>query len=410
MCVCFQAVCVCVFRSMHPSLLGSGSWDGVELPRVAAFEELCACEDFACQEEWLAVREKPLVSAFGALLLSQLVLGWIAWTLLEHPDEIRRKLNNAQAAAMSNVASSLKAVKAVGEGVKDLPGNIASLDAGSLTTMKSGVTGFVLGPDEIDEPPPEHEQAMMITNSVYFEVSVLSSVVVAMVVLAMQSKAAPPLGDLGLTLRILEIFVTIYLSAEMALEFFTAMTRMRQLQWLRSPWTWIEITVLAVSWSYILSPDSRFVDICRVLRIMRPIRSLRLFHSIGTICQCFAEDFQAFLDVCILTVFVLFLTSLVAVHLFSGAIQNVCLDASLSEENVTDLPEYGRHVFWAGQNISVQEYCPATLSCAVATEQELLCASYSSVGGEVNPVGEDESGYRGFDALGPALLTMFIHM
>eukprot|EP01052_Picozoa_sp_SAG31_P038514 SAG31_NODE_5164_length_2705_cov_1.179586_1_plen_898_part_01 len=248
----------------------------------------------------------------------------------------------------------------------------------------------------------------MITNSAYFEISILSSVVVAMVVLAMQSPADPPSGDLGLTLRILEIFVTIYLSAEMALEYFSAMTRRRELRWLRSPWTWIEVLVLVVSWGYLLAPESRLIDVCRVLRVLRPIRSLRLFHSVGTIGRCFAENMRSFIDVSILMGFLLFLSSLVGVHMFNGAIQSVCLDSSLTKANITGVGS----VSWQGRNITVAPYCPPTLRCAVESSPQPLCTTYASIdaNGDFRPVGEDETGFRGFDALAPALLTMFIHM
>ena len=279
-------------------------------------------------------------------------------------------------------------------------------------------------------------QAMMITNSAYFEMSILGSVVVAMVVLAMQSEASPPMGDHGLTLRILEIFVTIYLSAEMALEFLTAMTAMRQLQWLKSPWTWIEIFVLAVSWLYLLDPMNKFVKVCRVMRILRPIRSLRLFHSVEVIATCFGDNLRSFMDVVVLTMFVLFLTALIGVHLFNGAIQATCLPSEYSLENVTQDANGTDIVEWAGGvapgmwaeadtwpydtahvpagNITVQTGCPHTLQCYKErfAETPPICALFEDFAGThvFRDVDGDDSGYRGFDHIGMGILTMFIHM
>jgi hypothetical protein len=101
-----------------------------------------------------------------------------------------------------------------------------------------------------------------------------------MCVLALQSKAEPPQADLGLTLRMLEIFVTLYLSAEMALEVMTLMTAQKRKQWFSSPWTYIDIGVLAVSWLYLVEPENKIVEVARVARVLRPIRTLRLFHSV----------------------------------------------------------------------------------------------------------------------------------
>lgn len=49
----------------------------------------------------------------------------------------------------------------------------------------------------------------LVTESWYFEITVLASVVLSMVVLSYQSPGFPPGPELNLTLRLLEFFVTV---------------------------------------------------------------------------------------------------------------------------------------------------------------------------------------------------------
>eukprot|EP01050_Picozoa_sp_SAG11_P020525 SAG11_NODE_3472_length_2427_cov_1.326890_2_plen_316_part_01 len=302
------------------------------------FLQLCECESEAgvlteCEVDWIQKRTLPLIQGFIGLLVFQTFLGYIAWVILEDPEEMARALENTKQSFVH---------------IKDFSKKGMSDKWAEIKKLASGV----------DKEARIRKQAMTILDSVYYEISIIISVAIAMVVLAMQSKADPPVGDLGLTLRVCEIFVTVYLSVELLLEFTVAMTRMRQLQFLRSFWTWIDILVLVVSWMYLAAPDEKVVGIARVLRILRPIRSLRLFHSVGVIGECFADNMKAFVEVTVFTVFVLFLLALVGLHLFNGSIGTECLPPEISQENVTALDK-NWFVLWEGRNISVQEYCPS---------------------------------------------------
>eukprot|EP01052_Picozoa_sp_SAG31_P057023 SAG31_NODE_16652_length_701_cov_1.257475_1_plen_146_part_10 len=146
---------------MHPSFVDSESWDGIELPKVPAFEELCACSDSEC-EEWVADRLEPMVHFFSGLVLVQLVIGYLAWTVLERPDDILRKLG-----AMKNVITTdmVSAASAVGNSVKQFPTAVGNMDRNTLRNLDGKFVEFVKGPEEEEEDfLPNHEQAQMITN------------------------------------------------------------------------------------------------------------------------------------------------------------------------------------------------------------------------------------------------------
>ena len=169
------------------------------------------------------------------------------------------------------------------------------------------------------------EEEALITDTWYFESTVVFSVVLAMYVLINDSPAQPPQWDSALLLRIVEMFVTVFLSLEMSLELATHLLAKESFaKYILNPWTVLDIFVLIVSWFYLYSPN-RFVGVCRVLRVLRPMRTIRIFESVQIVGRCIAADAVMLRDVMLLTMMLLGGFALVGLTCYHGALQYTCV-------------------------------------------------------------------------------------
>eukprot|EP01043_Picozoa_sp_COSAG02_P021110 COSAG02_NODE_1062_length_14852_cov_93.088660_2_plen_3370_part_00 len=169
------------------------------------------------------------------------------------------------------------------------------------------------------------EEEALITDTWYFESTVVFSVVLAMWVLINDSPAQPPDFDLALLLRVVEIFVTVFLSLEMSLELAAHLyARDKLSKYVLNFWTLLDIFVLTVSWFYLYSPN-RFVGVCRVLRVLRPMRTIRIFESVQIVGRCIAADAVMLRDVMLLTMMLLCGFALVGLTCFHGSLQYTCV-------------------------------------------------------------------------------------
>ena len=84
------------------------------------------------------------------------------------------------------------------------------------------------------------------TKTWYYEASVLTSVALCMYVLSRQSPAFPPEAEEAVFLRTIEIFLTIFLTLEMALELLTC----GAIGFFTDPWHLVDLFVLLTFWLY----------------------------------------------------------------------------------------------------------------------------------------------------------------
>jgi hypothetical protein len=121
-----------------------------------------------------------------------------------------------------------------------------------------------------------------------------------MYVLASQVPAIPPDPDTFLAVRILEVFVTVFLSMEMGLELSATLLSEDKVaaikHYLTDPWVVIDIINLVAYWWYIISPN-KITAIGRVLRVIRPLRSLRLLPSVLDIITSIVNQATLFVDI-----------------------------------------------------------------------------------------------------------------
>jgi hypothetical protein len=104
------------------------------------------------------------------------------------------------------------------------------------TKRKKDAGSIILSLIYVPDPPVVTNAVTMVTKTWYCESTVIGRVLVAMIVLGLQSPASPP--DLMLlgTLQILEIFCATHMIVELGMEFSVALAAKRHKQLLRDPW------------------------------------------------------------------------------------------------------------------------------------------------------------------------------
>eukprot|EP01052_Picozoa_sp_SAG31_P010548 SAG31_NODE_580_length_13940_cov_16.175349_10_plen_2543_part_00 len=327
---------------------------------------LCSCRTVECVEAWVRANFESFAKYIVGLLIFQIVLAILGWSVLTPWTK--------------RVASQGKL-----QGVK------------FAQTMKWNEVLAVLRADG-DEAQTSVvvRNAVIVTETWYFESAVALSVVLLMYVLAKQSYAEPPNVDEAFTLRIIEIYVTVFVSLEMWLQLTIKLgshiTSVRAyVKYFKDPWNIVDIFVIVVSWLYLLAPYSRWISIGRVLRVMRPVRSLRLVSGVQLVLQCIYDDAQLLKDVTTFLAIGLILFALVGVTLFRGALQFVCV-ANATEFDETELFQ-----------------CPDTLNISMCNFVD-LDASTCARREELQPVGNDAYGVVGFDNLLQGFVTMIVRM
>lgn len=185
----------------------------------------------------------------------------------------------------------------------------------------STVAAFALPETEEDIV---RKEMVIVTETWYFEGTVVGVVSLSMYVLAKTSPTVPPAEDEVLALRMLEVFVTVFLTMELFMEMVVTIREKRHETYIKNPWHWVDYVVLVVSWMYLLDPENQFTAVCRALRVVRPMRSVSLFSSFKLIGDCLRDDSDIFLDVTTFTMLLIFTFSLVGLTSYHGTLQYTC--------------------------------------------------------------------------------------
>ena len=159
-----------------------------------------------------------------------------------------------------------------------------------------------------------------------------------------------------------------------------------------------------------------------MLRIVRPIRTLRMIQNVDIIVSVLQESVSLFLTVCLLLLFLLSILALVGISSFNGALGYTCVGEQ--DWGVPLLDDFGAEVIPEcsdAQNDMAKEmaitsvdgalnpHCPL-LCAAILTAPESVCAGHTYCAPKpVFPViGADAFGYRHFDNFPRALITVFV--
>ena len=360
----------------------SGSLSSIESPDVSFLDqrmvsgpaELCGCETVECVNDWVRSNFRNAAIGFALMVTFQSFLAFLGWSVLSPWAE---RVSEKRETGGRRLTQSFK---------------------------WSDVLQSLREEETVDDYSSMGAQAKIVTDSWYFESAVAGSVLLLMYVMAKQGYVDPPDAEEQFTLRIVEIYVTVFISFEMWLQILIKLganltSPKAYIDYFKDPWNVVDIFVLVVSWLYLLAPSNRWVSIGRVLRIVRPMRSLRLISGVQLVFQCIVQDVQLFKDVGIFLFIALTCFSLVGVTLFRGALQYTCIDDASSLALEFDTFD-----------------CPDTLMCqrsheeAQGTGERARCALLRDVEGQPQMVGNDENGLMGFDNMAQGFVTMIIRM
>lgn len=243
-----------------------------------------------------------------------------------------------------------------------------------------------------------HREAVILTNTWYYEGAVLFSSFMNFLVMAKSSRAVPPNVDLLAVILIGEIFCTLFLTFEVTIDVAFKMTKAEFKHLLRgrlnrNPWICIDIFVLAVSWTYLYNPDT-VLSVGRVLRVLRPLRTLRMLSDINVVLETMVEAVPLFGQACLLVSFMLTAYSLIGMSLWAGGLRYQC---AATEEEVE---------FMLSVNMTPPSSldCPASLLCDGSETPK--CSLYDP------PlyIRSENFGFTGFDSFPQSFLTMFVQM
>eukprot|EP01052_Picozoa_sp_SAG31_P028110 SAG31_NODE_2685_length_5256_cov_2.839442_3_plen_1432_part_01 len=353
----------------------SASWADAESSR------LCQCTTAECLDDWFDQQMMFIVRIFAAALLAEILASVFAWNVMADPMSLQLQVDGVSVAPLKRHGES-----------------------GLVNVARQAV---------VHEARTHHikKTKKIVTDSWYFEGTVLASVVMSMIVLALQSPAFPPDANLDLPLRMMEFFVTVFLSMELSLELAANSLQgtKKMLGFFRNPWHLVDMFVLVVSWAYIYYP-TRFVGVCRALRVLRPMRTVRIFESVSIVWKCVVDDLVVVRDVSLLCCMLLSAFALIALTCFHGSLQHTCVGPCAGSNNADDvcflpagLPDGVPDRLESGAELLD---CPSTLQCA--SEGETRCAELASprqIGGYMDP-----EGLRNFDNFLTSLMSMAVHM
>ena len=219
-------------------------------------ESICSCLDTACVDEWVEANFRDSVITTVVFLVCQFLLAGIAWTILE-PWAQRIYMKRIKFGRMPSRSEKWAEVYKALE-------------------HKQSESFFA-------------EQHRLLTTSWYFEGSVAVSVFLLMFVLANQSPAVPPDADTAFALRVIEIFVTVFISMEIAIEcvLIVLSNQVNFKSYFTNGWNIVNLYVMCISWVFLIfellfstkmepgNADLLFnaVSASRILRIFRPMKT-----------------------------------------------------------------------------------------------------------------------------------------
>ena len=363
---------------------GSGSGQGgVRDGEISLLDQLCGCTELAgprhCVSVWIHENFYYASIFFACLFGLEGSCATLAWTYVD-------RLENAEAATLARIRRVTE-------------GNRGSAWGGIQDRFKAGLN---LG---ADMQAKVRREAALLTQTWYFESTVLFASIVMFVVLALQSKTVAPDVSLNAVLRIGEVFVTLFLTVDVTIQIGVCMTPAQRRRIPKQPWVLLDIVALISSWMYLVWAPLRVFSIGRVLRVLRPMRTLRMFSEINTVLETIVEALPLFFQACFLIFFLQMVFALICMSLWSGGLTYECQE----DETVRNLNTNGS---WDG-TLSLGEQreafqCPNALDCTTGDDEWEL--TYCTKVSPPRYIRSEGYGFTGFDDFLQAMLTMFVQM
>jgi hypothetical protein len=386
----------------------------------STYDELCRCADehasepHVCVEDFVAGQIKNLVIFCCTLIGLELIMSRLAWKYLalpvdhtdsqgdmvemkqwlkEHSLEIyqRRLLICGVRSKKCLLELEIARIKEIGMSQDDCRKFLVAQGESKVKQMDAPDALGLVGWDKLMVSHLALDEDMKVQVSImiktwYFEISVLSSVVLTMYVLANQSAAYPPTDEFAVVLQSCQIFVTIFFTLEILLELVVVVTSSHSAGYFKDPWHIIDLSVLLVFWMYLLYPmfynamleipgltaerlalagftehQPALISVLRVARVLRPLRTLRMLGDVTLVGQCIGHSAHLFRDIILLCALVILLFSMIGISSFAGALHYTCITCE-DDAHAFNLPTISQSLAqdaeaaFAGAGLSDSEY------------------------------------------------------
>ena len=226
----------------------------------AQFDALCACSDEICAEAWFQERFREMLVSFIVLLLIQGILARLSWTVLQ-PWMMRFRKQMIAQVKRDSLPTEIHEWRVFVRNLLQADDEendtmIVEVDeegeAEDFTMKDKHYKEHVLGAEEKEEETMDEEArleeeifqilAMEVNNFTktwYFEGTVTATVLMTMYVLAKQIPAIVMGPDVALTLRVVEVFTTVFQTLEFLLQILSTLTSPEKgavKKYLSGPW------------------------------------------------------------------------------------------------------------------------------------------------------------------------------
>jgi hypothetical protein len=232
-----------------------------------------------------------------------------------------------------------------------------------------------------------------VVNHRYFEAFISAVIGALLVMLMMDSPNKNPDAATLKYFRASDLVVAVIFTIEAVLRIVASGFILGRNTYLRSRWNQLDFLIVVTTWSgYALNDNELFAGTLRILRLLRPLHSLRFFAGLKVILASIEHaNTNLKTTVVILSLFCLVFSS-IGLKIFGGALSRQCVDFS----NATIFSNT------TVSNASV-ELCPSIMPCGAPKMCVEVPNTFGDTGERVSAVG-----FFGFDHMGQAVMTAFI--
>ncbi|GAB6018918.1 hypothetical protein CHUAL_000570 [Chamberlinius hualienensis] len=239
---------------------------------------------------------------------------------------------------------------------------------------------------------PLRKAAIFIITNQYFDYLVILTIIVNCVFLALTN----PFEEAEY------VFLSIY-TAEMVLKVISKGFVMSKYTYLRSPWNWLDFTVIVLGFITIFVEVGNLSGL-RTFRVLRALKTVSILPGLKTIVNALLHSVGMLTEVMALTIFCLMVFALFGLQIFMGILRNKCVTVYIDENVFGNQSDQQHRSFFIGNSsnwlIENDEY----RVCGNATGAWPCPANYTCLP-DVGP--NPNYGYTSFDNFGWAMMTSF---
>jgi hypothetical protein len=252
----------------------------------------------------------------------------------------------------------------------------------------SGNSCYIFPPDN-----PLRVASANVVNHRFFEAFISAVIGVLLVTLMMDSPNKNPDAATLKYFQVSDLVVAVIFTIEAVFRIIASGFIFGRKAYLRSRWNQLDFLIVVTTWlGYVLKDNELFVGTLRVLRLLRPLHSLRFFAGLKVILASIKHaNTNLKTTVVLLSLFCLVFSS-IGLKIFGGALSRECVDFT----NATMMTNT------TVSNASV-EVCPSVMPCGVPKKCVEVPNTFGDTGERASAVG-----FFGFDHMGQAVMTIFI--